>query len=174
MFRLNPTRPPWTRSMDVTLHYTERLVRQAVARFCWRSIGPLYVVSLLAMIAFVALSIGAGNRSWPLGVAGTVLIAGLAVPVLLYRNQLSAALTRFRALEGQPATFRATDRLVSIRSAGGMIEFPWRAITGIWRYDDCWLLLTGPHFLTFPLVGVSSEAQAYLIERVLANGGKIA
>jgi YcxB-like protein len=160
--------------MDETLHYNEQLVRRAVRRFCWRTLGGLYLVALLALTVFVIIATGSGDRSWLMGVVGTILVGGFAVPVVLYRNQLSAALARFRALEGRPASFQATDQTVTIRSAGGMSEFPWRTITGVWQYDDCWLLLTGPHFMTFPLAGVSPAARAFLIDRVTANGGKIA
>jgi YcxB-like protein len=160
--------------MDVTLHYTEPLVRHAVWRFCWRKVGWIYPIALLVMIVSLGIIIGQGDRSWIIGVHGTILLLAMLVPVLLYRTQRSAALARYRALAGGPASFAATDEMITIRSAGGMAEFPWRTITGIWQYDDCWLLLMGGHFITFPLVGVSSEARAFLAERVLANGGKVA
>jgi hypothetical protein len=160
--------------MDATLHYDEVLVRRAVRRFCLRSIGWLYVLALFAMAVPLAAMMAGGDRSWVAGVLATVLIVALGVPVLLYRIQLSGALARFRALDGKPASFRGTDEMVTIRSAAGSAEVPWRTITGIWRYDDCWLLLMGGHFITVPLAGVTVDQLAFVAERVRAHGGKVA
>jgi YcxB-like protein len=163
----------WVPTMNVTLHYDEPLVRRAVRRFCLRTIGWLYFAGLFAVGCAMALMLVSGERSWVIGAIGTILAIALAVPGLLYRNQLSGALARFRALDGKPASFQATDAMVTIRSSGGMAEFPWRTITGIWKYDDCWLLLMGGHFITFPLAAVSLDAQAYVTDRVVTNGGKV-
>jgi hypothetical protein len=157
--------------MDVTLRYTEPLVRSAVRRFCVRTIGWLYPAAVLAVAVSLAVMLRHGDQSWLVGAIATFLLLAVVVPILLYRIQLSGALARFRALEGGSASFRASDLTVTIRSAGGMAEFPWRTITAVWRYDDCMLLLIGGHFITFPLVGVSSDARDYVIARVIAHGG---
>jgi YcxB-like protein len=159
--------------MEVTLHYDETLVRKAVWRFCWRKVGWVYPVVLLAMVISLGVMIGAGNRSWLTGAYGTILLFALSMPMALYCVQLTGTLGRYHRLAGKPALFSATDQMITIRSAGGMVEFPWHDVSEVWQYDDCWLLLLGGHFLTFPLTGVSPDARAYVIERVLANGGKV-
>ena len=160
--------------MNVSLIYTESLVRRSVRRFCGRTIGWLYPVVLLMMFTLTCWFLFEGDRSWFVGVMGTVLLLGTLVPVVLYRNQMAVSLAKFHALEGHPVSFRATDEKVTIRAASAASELQWKAITEVWRYPDCWLLLLSRvQFMTFPLEGVPLDAQAFLLERVKANGGRV-
>lgn len=159
--------------MNLTLHYTEPLVRRAVRRFCGRTIGWVYPVMVLVLLACFVLRLVEGDRSWITGVFGVVLGFAFLVPAVLYRNQLAAALFKFRALEGEPVAFGGTEASFSVQSPAGSAELPWRSIVAVWRFDDFWLLIfSKAHFVTFPLDGVPAEAQAFLLERVKAHGGK--
>lgn len=134
-------------------------------------IYPLAVVLVLASIVFDLLR---GDRSWLVGAMGAVLAMALIFPLVLYRNQLSAALFKFRALQGEPVVFQISESSFTIRSAAGSAELPWNAITEVWRYDDCWLLLfSKAHFMIFPLENVTSEMQSSVLERIREKGGKV-
>jgi hypothetical protein len=160
--------------MNVTLVYTEALVRQSVRRFCGRTIGWLYPAVLLATAAVVVWLIIGGNRTWIVGVIGTVVCLGVLFTVVLYRNQMSASLVKFRALQGRPVTFAGSADRIVVHTHASMSEVPWEAITEVWQYPDCWLLLfSRAHFMTFPLDGVSAEARSFLLERVTAHGGRV-
>ena len=164
-----------TDEMEATLTFSEPLVRRSVWRFCARTIGWSYPFALLIVLVSFILDYVRGDRSWKIGLAGAVLSLGLVVPVILVRNQLSAALFRYRALKGKPALFRATEESFSVQSAAGSAELPWRAITAVWRYQDSWLLrLSNAQFMTFPLAGVSTDVQAFVLERVRGSGGIVA
>lgn len=161
--------------LNLTLHYTEPLVRRSVRRYCARSIGWAYPVALLLLASSFVFGLARGNRSWTSGLFGAVLGFSILIPAVLYRNQLSAALFKFRSLGGKPIAFGGTEDSFSVQSPSGSAELPWRAIMAVWRYEDLWLLLFSKgHFMTFPLEGISAEAQAFLLERVKAHGGQVA
>jgi hypothetical protein len=161
-------------TVNVTLTYSEALVRKSVRRFCGRTIGWLYPTLLLVMCAVIAQLVMDGDRSWFVGVVGTALLFGMIFPVVLYRNQLNGSLAKFRALQGRPVTFKGTESKIAIHADAGMSELPWAAITEVWQYPDCWILLfSRAHFMTFPLDGVPAEAKSFLLERVKAHGGRI-
>lgn len=160
--------------MDITLHYTEALVRAAVWRFCVRVVGWTYPVAVALLLTSLVLSVALGDRSWQVGVVGAVLLMALLFPAALYRNQLSAARFKLRALQGGPVVFRVGDASYSVRSAAGSAELPWNSIIDVWRYDDCWLLIfSKAHFMTFPLENVSPQMQSVILDRVRASGGKV-
>jgi hypothetical protein len=130
---------------------------------------------VLLLLACFVLGLVEGDRSWITGAFGVVLGFSFLVPAVLYRNQLAAALYKFRALEGESVAFGGTEASFSVQSRAGSAELPWRSIVAVWRYEEFWLLLLSKaHFVTFPLEGVPAEARAFLLERVAAQGGKVA
>jgi hypothetical protein len=161
-------------AMNASLLYTEPLVRRAVRRFSVRVVGWIYPLALVLMLASILMDLLRGDHSWWVGVMGAVLAMAVVFPIFLYRNQLSAALFKFRALKGEPVVFQVSESSFAIRSAAGSAELPWHAITEVWRYDDCWLLLfSKAHFMTFPLANVTSEMQSFVLERIREKGGKL-
>ena len=162
------------RRVDLTLTYTESLVRRAVLRFSIRSIGWAYPVALLLLLTSLTFALVRGNRSWTFGLFGSVLGFAILIPLVLYRNQLAAALFRFRSLEGKPVGFGGGKDSFSLQSPAGSVELPWRAILEVWWYEDFWLLVFSKgQFMTFPIEGVPPEDQELLLGRVMAHGAKI-
>jgi YcxB-like protein len=160
--------------MILKLNYTEALVRKSVWHFCCGTVGWLYPAAFLTVAASLVWLLIGGDRSWVVGVMGTILALSIILPAAVYRNQLEASLAKFRALNGQPASFEGTADGFVVRSAAGSSVLPWSLVTGIWRYDDCWLLLfSKAGFVTLPLEGVSLEALAFVQERVEAHGGHV-
>ena len=157
--------------MNRSLCYTESLVRLAVWRFSARVIGWIYPLAVVLVLAWIVFDLLRGDHSWLVGAMGAVLAIALIFPLVIYRNQLSAALFKFRALQGEPAVFQISESSFTIRSAAGSAELPWSAITEVWRYDDCWLLLfSKAHFMTFPLENVTSKMQSSVLERIREKG----
>lgn len=162
------------RRIDLTLTYTESLVRRAVLRFCGRSIGWFYPVVLLLLATSFTLGLVQGNRSWASGLFGALLGFAILIPLLFYRYQLAAALFRFRSLEGKPVVFVGSKDSFSFQSPAGSVDLPWRAIREVWWYEDLWLLvLSKGQFMTFPIEGVPAEDQELLLGRVNAHGAKV-
>lgn len=166
--------PEPSHGMSLTLHYTEPLVRRAVRRFCVRSVGWVYPMAVMFLATSVTFGVVRGNRSWTIGSFGAVLFFSILIAIVLYRNQLAAAMDKFRSLEGKPVAFGGSEDSLSVHSQAGSAELPWRAIPEVWRYEDFWLLVfSRGHFMTLPLDGVPAVDRAFLLERVTANGGKI-
>ncbi len=161
--------------MNIILHYTEKLVRKAAWRFITRIIGWKFPAAIILMLIFFLAGLKQGDNSWKIGVSGVLLAISFIFPIVIYRNQLRAALFKFRALNGKPVVFHFSDTNFSIRSDAGSTELPWNTITDVWRYDDCWLIFfSKAHFMTFPLEGVTSEKQLYILKNIQSNGGKVA
>jgi YcxB-like protein len=160
--------------MIITLHYTEAVVRLSVKRFCWSRVGPLYILALLLVLVGVVTAIMRGDNSWLTGVFATILLMGLAMPVMMYRIQMRASLERYRALAHQSATLNGDVDSFVIESAAGSSKLTWQSISEIRRYDELWLLMLGNGgFFTVPLDGTTTAAQDYLIDRVKSHGGKV-
>ncbi|WP_229720865.1 YcxB family protein [Dyella nitratireducens] len=63
---------------------------------------------------------------------------------------------------------------MSLSSGAGTASIPWSAITEIWQFKTCWLLLLSKsQFVTLPLADVRPELAAFILERVQASGGKV-
>ncbi len=78
----------------VTLRYDRKLIRQAVASFCWRVVGRRYVVALILVAAPLVVLVRGGNASWLVGVLASVLALGIAFPVAFYATHYRNALRR--------------------------------------------------------------------------------
>ena len=70
--------------MQVKLHYTEALVRSAIAAFWWRTVGWKFVIAALAVAVSVGYLLLAGDRSWFVGALGAVLGLALVLVTALY------------------------------------------------------------------------------------------
>jgi hypothetical protein len=156
--------------MNVTLRYTEALVRRAAKHFCWQQTGLLYVMVSIGLISRLA----RGDHTWLTGVFGTILVFGVLLPVALYRAQLAGALERYRVLDNQLAQFKGDESFFVGQSAAGSNKLPWTTIASVRRYEALWLLVfRKAGFMTFPLEGVPTVDRDYLIDRVTAHGGRV-
>lgn len=95
----------------------------------------------------------------------------------IYRDDLRISLPQrarqFWAM-GQPtATLVLEEASFSLSSGIGSSVLQWSAITEVWRFRGFWLVLfSKSQFVTLPLVSLSEEAQAFILSRVEASGGK--
>ena len=160
--------------MIMNLHYTEALVRRAVRRFYWSHVGPLYVLAMLLVLAGLAFAVVRRDTSWVTGVLATLLALSLALLIVLYRSLMKASLVRYRALAGQPAILSGDITSFVIQSVAGSNTMSWQTVSAIRRYDDMWLLaLVGGGFFTIPLEGTKADEREFLMDRVMAHGGKV-
>jgi len=157
-----------------TLSYDRTLIQQAVASFCWRVVGPRYVVALALVAGSLVVLVRGGNASWPVGVLASVLALGAAFPVALYATHYRNALRKLEAMGAPLGTLEASETALSLSSGAGTATLPWSAVCEVWRFDAYWLLLLSKsQFVTLPLADVSPEAAEFIRTRVLAAGGKV-
>src|SRR5262245_9113178 len=90
-----------------TLHYTEELVRSAVVSFWRRSVSWKLIVAIVVCVAGFAFLLLTGDRSWSIGVLGTVVFVAALLVAMIYVVHLRQSLQKLRALETPVATFAA-------------------------------------------------------------------
>lgn len=157
-----------------TLHYTDKLVRSAVAAFWWRTVGWQFVAVLLFLTGYLVFATAIGERSWLTAVAAVVLALGILLVVGVYMFHLRGSLARFRRLRVKQAALEATSERLKLSSDMGSSDVAWSVVGEVWRFDDFWLLLfSRSQFVTLPLADISDEARQFILERVRSHGGKV-
>jgi hypothetical protein len=158
-----------------TLDYTEALFRAAVFAFWRRTVGVGFLITWALLSCVLAFQVWLGDRSWFIGALGAILLLGFLLAFLIYVVPLRKGLARLRAMGVPTATFSLQDDSFTISSELGTTTLPWSAIAEVRRYPSFWLLLfSKTRFATIPLASVPAEAQAFILSRVAAAGGKIA
>jgi hypothetical protein len=161
---------------EVTLRYSEPLVREAVRAFAKRAVvrgfGVLGFVFIVVLIVGVGYLIYQGDRSWFVGVFGaTLLFVGLSIGfvyVAIVRNTVG----RFRQMRVPEATLSCADDSFTVTSELGSVTMPWSSITEVWRRPRFWLLLfSHSQFITLPLDCLDAEILAFITLKTEQNDG---
>ncbi|KQO16769.1 YcxB family protein [Acidovorax sp. Leaf78] len=157
-----------------TLHYTDKLVKNAVAAFWWRTVGGKFIASLLFLATYFAYALARGMHSWTTAALGVLLILGLALIGALYVVHLRGSLARFRRMRVKQAFLETTPDRLRLSSDMGSSDVDWSAVTEVWRFKDFWLLFfSRAQFVTLPLADLSDEVRHIVLDRVKSHGGKI-
>jgi len=157
-----------------TLEYTEPLLREAVFAFWRRTVGVGFFVAFALLLCSLLVLVWHGDRSWFVGGLGAFLVLGLGFAFVVYFVHLRNAMAKFRGMGAPIATLSLEDASFTMSSGLGSTSLQWSAVTEVWRYPSFWLLLfSKAQFVTVPLATVPSEAQAFIISRVSAAGGKV-
>lgn len=157
---------------EITLTYSPQLVQQAVFRYWYKSVGRLYWVALL----FVALSlfITFSPNSWWTGFSVSILVIGIAFPILLYFVHHRNSMAKLRQMGTPDAKLILKEDGFTLSSGAGSSTLPWSSIEKIQQFENFWLLsFAKAHFSTLPLQTLSPEQKAFIIEHVTAAGGKV-
>lgn len=159
---------------SLTLSYSAPLLRRAVLGFWWRTVGLRFLIVLaLNAIAFVVLIVKR-DGSWLTGLMAATLALGLGFVVSLYLVHYRNSLRKLGAMRNPQASLVLTEADFSLSADTGSSTLPWSAVAEVWKFETCWLLLfSKAQFATLPLSDVPSDAQALILERVTAAGGKV-
>ena len=161
-------------SHETTLIYSETLLRQAVFAFWRRSVGVGFIVALLVGALGLIVLIAQGVASWLAGALAAVLVLGIGFAAAVYFVHYRKSLRKFRQMDKPQATFRADESSFTMSSDIGTTTLQWSAVKELWQFPSVWLLLySKAQFSTLPLACLSPETQAYIVQRVLASGGKV-
>ncbi|MEO7875163.1 MAG: YcxB family protein [Dokdonella sp.] len=156
------------------LHYNKPLVLQAVRGFWWRVVGWRFLGALALVAVGLIVSLCNGDTSWVVGVLGSVLVFAIAFVVALYVVHYRNALYKLNALGSKPATLEASETSLSLSSAAGTATLPWAAVSDVWQFKTCWLLvLSKSQFVTLPLASLPPELAQFVLARVRASGGNV-
>lgn len=115
-----------------------------------------------------------GDSSWFVGVLASVLALGIIFMVALYLIHYRNALHKLEAMGRPQATLDVTETSLSLSSGAGTATLPWSAVTELWQFKSCWLLLfSKSQFVTLPLADMTPEAKTFILARIRASGGKV-
>lgn len=160
--------------MQVKLHYTEALVRSAIAAFWWRTVGWKFVIAALAVAGSVGYLLLAGDRSWFVGALGAVLGLALVLVTALYLVHLRGSLGRFGRMKAKEATLVAESDKLVLSSDVGSSELQWSTVGDVWRFERFWLLFfSRAQFVTLPVADLDAGTQEFIVERVRSHGGTV-
>lgn len=159
--------------VDVTLKYSESIVRDAAVANWRRALGFRFVAALALVGVSLAALIWRGERSWIVGMLATVLALGIAFAFVGYLVPLRGSLRRLHQMQTREAQFQGESSGFRITSELGTIGLPWNAVKRVWRYPSFWLLvLSRSSQITIPLATVGPKAQSFILERIKSAGGK--
>jgi hypothetical protein len=157
-----------------TLRYTENLVAQAV-RFYWRrTVGIGLLVILALLIVFLTWRVIDGDRSWVVGLVGSVVLLGVLMPIAVYVTHYRNSMGLFREMAQPTAELVANEEALTISSDRGSSTMRWDLVREVWRSESIWLLLLSKsQFVTLPRADLPAPLQVFILDRVKASGGKI-
>lgn len=161
-------------SHDITLVFSEDLLKKAVRAFWWRTIGLSYVIAFGIVLFCAAYLYFDGDRTWKFGLTVALVLFGAAMPLLVYVTHYRNTLGKFRALKGENATLRISPEFLGMESFIGKTSIKWSSVEELWRFDEFWLLLFSKgQFSTLPLSCLSESDRNAILKYVEAAGGKI-
>ncbi len=158
----------------LSLTYNTQLIHQAMGAFWWRVVGFRFLAALVLTATGLGILVHQGDTSWRIGVLASVVSLGIGLAIALYLIHYRNALHKLKAMGRPQATLDLSESSFSLSSGAGMATLPWSSIAEVWRFKTCWLLLfSKAQFVTLPLADLPPDAQAFILERVQAAGGKI-
>jgi len=158
----------------IKLHYSEALVRRAVKAFWFRVTGWRFFIAMAVLVVFLIYFVTTGDRSWLVGVSGSVFTLGLVFAIALYFVHRRASLARFHRIRSPEATFEPGEQSFRITSDVGTTDLAWGTITEVWRFTEFWLVFfSRAQFITLPVADLDSEAREFILSRFKSNGIKV-
>ena len=156
------------------LQYDASLLREALLGFWWRTVTGHLLIALAACIAGFGYFWVSGDRSWIVGAFGTVLLFAVGMIAAVYFSHSANMKRKFKDMGAPEALFTASESSFSVTSSAGSSTIPWSAVTNVWKFERCWLLLfSKAQFITVPLADVPEEMRAFVLRRVAAAGAKV-
>lgn len=158
---------------EITITYTTEHVRKAAWFYMKRHGRYDYVIALLA--------IATGIGSWLiLTTVNSAVLVGVGLVLLLFNffwglAEVRISYAKFRAMKSPSILWHFGEDRFRACWELGTTEMKWEAITKMMRSSDFWLLffVNGWDYSILPTASLPQEAQAFIISKVKASGGKI-
>lgn len=158
----------------IRLHYSERLIRDAVRAYWWKQIGPKFVIATVLMSIYLVYRLVSGDRGWIVGVVGAVLVLAFGIMAATYFVHLRRSLSRLRRMKVPEGTLEIAEERFKVTSDVGASEIEWSLISGIWRFKKVWLLFfSAGEFMTLPIADISPDSRSFILKKAEAYGAKI-
>lgn len=159
---------------QITMTYTLPMLKKSIRRYWLKALGWRYFLAMFFVSFCFISALVKQDTSWMMGAFAVIFTLGLLFGISTYLNNRYHVLGTFRALENPEVTIIIYDDKFVLSSELGEGEWPWSAIKEIWIYSDTWLVfLARASYATFPLEGISADAQQFIMEKTQATGCKI-
>ncbi len=158
----------------IKLKYSETLIRQSVRSYWWKQIGLTFLAVLVSLTFYVIYLLISGNRTWFVGVIGTVVIMGIFTISTSYVVQLNRGLYRFRRMKVPEATLELAENHFKVTSDIGSSKIEWSLISKILCLENAWIIyFSGNDIITFPLASLPEDSKLYILSKARFNNVKI-
>ena len=159
---------------EITVTYTESLVRTATRRFLMKLLGWDYLAVCLLMLAGLGVLVALGQRGWFVGAVGAVLALAVLVAAsttIAYHRRATSAL---RKMKTPQAKWVFDDEGIAVESDVSAGRVKWRAIEKLWCFPDVWLLFVAKGvYSTLPANDLPDETKAFILNKLQEAGAKI-
>lgn len=157
------------------LKYSETLIREGILAYWRKQIGILFPLVTVLLTAYLAYLLATGNRSWLVGVLGTVIFLAFITMAASYVVHMGRSLKRLRRMKRPEAVLELGEERFKVTSDIGSSEIQWSLVRKLWRFENIWLLFfSGSEFMSIPVAELPAEARSFIEARLVANGAEIA
>ena len=160
---------------EITVEYTEAIIRNAAKRFLVRFAVRDTIIGIL----FALFSLGAylgTDVDWRLcAVLGGVGIGFVILMISLGFFYIRSSAAKFRAMRDPKVRWRFTHVTLGTRSELGSTEISWRMISDVWCFPEVWLVFFGKQgygYSTLPTAGLNIELKEFILAKVGTHSGK--
>lgn len=158
----------------IHLTYNKDMIRDAVFRFWWRSIGKGFFIAMAIVGASLVMALLRGDTSWVVGVMAASFVFGIVFIASLYIVHYRHAVQKLKAMGTPQAQMEIGEDGFTFSSGIGSATMPWSSVGQVWKFETVWLLMfSKAHFATLPLASVTQAERDMIISHVSAAGGKI-
>jgi hypothetical protein len=159
---------------EITVTYTESLVRTATRRFLVKFLGWDYLAVCLLMLICLGVLVALGQRGWFVGAAGAVLALAILVAVSVIIGYHRRATSALRKMRTPQAKWVFDDDGIAVESDVSAGRAKWRAIEKLWCFPEVWLLFVARGvYSTLPVDALSEETKAFILHKLQEAGAKI-
>jgi len=157
------------------LKYSEALIREGILRYWKKQIGVIFPLITVLLSVYLVYLLVTGNRSWLVGVLGTVIFLAIVTMAASYFVHMGRSLKRLRRMKSPEAFLELGEDKFKVTSDVGSSEIQWSLVQKLWRFENIWLLFfSGGEFMSIPVAELPDEAKSFIEVRLVANGATIA
>lgn len=158
----------------IKLEYSESLIKRTIKSYWWRQIGPVFLSVTVLMTVLLIYLLVKGDRSWLVGLIGTVISMAVSVMTASYFVHLKRSLTKLRSMGKPEGILELEDARIRITSDMGSSYVQWSLIKQLWRFDEAWLIFfSAGEFMTLPIKNISTENKEFMLSKLQQVGAKI-
>lgn len=157
------------------LKYSEALIREGILAYWRKQIGITFPLVAMLLGAYFGYLVVAGNRSWWVGVLGTVVVLAFATMAASYFVHLGRSLKRLRRMKSPEAVLELGEERFKVTSDIGSSEIQWSLVRKLWRFENIWILFfSGDEFMLIPAAELPLEVRSFIEAKLVANDAEIA